>query len=58
MSTDAETQPRPGLGEEEPLLGDQGDAQQQAGKPLYHNFVLGTGIVAQLGAWLVRFIVA
>lgn len=42
MSTDEEhNQIREGLGEEEPLLGEQGDAQQQDGKPLYYNFILG-----------------
>lgn len=54
MSNDAESQVRPGMGEEEPLLGEQGDAQLQAGKPLYYNFVLGTGVIAQGGAWIVR----
>jgi len=49
-------QQRPGaVGEEEPLLGERGDAQQQNGKPLYYNFVLGTGVVAQAGAWIVSF---
>ena len=28
-------------GEEEPLLGEPGDASQEQGKPLYYNFVLG-----------------
>ena len=31
----------PGTSEEEPLLGDPGDASLQEGKPLYYNFVLG-----------------
>lgn len=31
----------PGMGEDEPLLGRAGDASQQDGKPLYHNFVVG-----------------
>lgn len=54
MSNDAETaSPRAGLGEEEPLLGEQGDAQLEDGKPLYYNFILGTGVVAQAGAWIV-----
>ena len=30
-----------GTSEEEPLLGRAGDASQQDGKPLYHNFVIG-----------------
>ncbi|KAF1356285.1 eukaryotic cytochrome b561-domain-containing protein [Delphinella strobiligena] len=58
MSTDEEhNQNREGLGEEEPLLGEQGDAQQQEGKPLYYNFILGTGVVAQAGAWILAAIV-
>lgn len=32
---------RQGMGEEEPLLGESGDASQQDGKPLYHNFIIG-----------------
>jgi hypothetical protein len=31
----------PGTSEEEPLLGEPGDATQREGKPLYYNFVLG-----------------
>lgn len=31
----------PGTSEEEPLLGESGDASQKEGKPLYHNLVLG-----------------
>ncbi|KAF2763939.1 hypothetical protein EJ03DRAFT_332298 [Teratosphaeria nubilosa] len=42
--------------EEEPLLGGPGDAVQQQ-KPLYHNFVIGTGVVAQAGAWILAAIV-
>jgi hypothetical protein len=60
----------PGFSEEDPLLGSPGDASQQEGKPLYYNFfigmasndfkcisltvMLGTGTVAQAGAWIVR----
>lgn len=32
---------REGTAEEEPLLGERGDASLPDGKPLYHNFVLG-----------------
>nr|POE93610.1 hypothetical protein CFP56_19622 [Quercus suber] len=38
-------------GEQEPLLGGSGDASQHD-KPLYHNLVIGTGVVAQAGAWI------
>ena len=31
-----------GLGEDEPLLGRVGDASQQAGRPLYHNLIIGS----------------
>jgi hypothetical protein len=41
-----------GRGEEEPLLGRAGDASQQEGKPLYHNFIIGTGVLAQAGIWI------
>jgi len=41
-----------GLGEDEPLLGRIGDASQREGKPLYHNLVLGTAIIAQVGLLL------
>lgn len=42
MSSDPEhNQVAPGVSEEEPLLGRQGDAQLQAGKPLYRNLILG-----------------
>ncbi|CAK4033178.1 Cytochrome b561 [Lecanosticta acicola] len=47
----------PGTSEEEPLLGGRGDASLPEGKPLYHNFVLGTGVVAQAGAWVIAAIV-
>ncbi|KAM0714220.1 hypothetical protein Q7P37_010007 [Cladosporium fusiforme] len=48
---------QPGTSEEEPLLGGRGDASQQEGKPLYHNFIIGTGVVAQGGAWILAAIV-
>lgn len=39
---DQEAQHRqPGTSEEEPLLGERGDASQQEGLPLYHNFIIG-----------------
>merc|ERR1712130_995661 len=47
---------QPSTGEEEPLLGGVGDATQQQ-RPIYHNFVLGTGVVAQAGAWILAAIV-
>ncbi|GAB7352229.1 hypothetical protein MBLNU459_g2703t1 [Dothideomycetes sp. NU459] len=47
----------PGMGEQEPLLGRAGDASQQEGKPLYHNFIIGTGVVAQAGIWILAAIV-
>jgi len=54
----ADSQPRPqGTSEEEPLLGEPGDAQQEDGKPLYYNLFLGTGTVAQAGAWILAAIV-
>merc|ERR1739841_168212 len=31
------------------------EAEQQ--RPIYHNFVLGTGVVAQAGAWILAAIV-
>ena len=30
-----------GTAEEQPLLGERGDASQREGKPLYYNFILG-----------------
>ena len=30
-----------GVSEEEPLLGEAGDASQESGQPLYYNFWLG-----------------
>jgi len=38
--------------ESEPLLGRAGDASQKDGKSLYHNLVIGTGILAQAGIWV------
>ncbi|KAK6440348.1 hypothetical protein LTR95_003429 [Oleoguttula sp. CCFEE 5521] len=48
-----EEQRVPGTSEEEPLLGRSGDASLEEGKPLYYNLVLGTGVVAQAGVWIV-----
>lgn len=55
--SEQEDQRVPGVSEEQPLLGRAGDASQQDGKPLYHNFVIGTGVVAQAGAWILTAIV-
>ena len=43
--------------EEEPLLGRAGDAAQKDGTPIYHNLILGTGIVAQAGIWILVAVV-
>ncbi|KAK0263894.1 hypothetical protein LTR91_023055 [Friedmanniomyces endolithicus] len=54
---DAEQQQQqPGNSEQSPLLGGPGDATQQD-KPLYYNFIIGTGVVAQAGAWILAAIV-
>ncbi|KAF2173888.1 hypothetical protein M409DRAFT_16156 [Zasmidium cellare ATCC 36951] len=52
-----EEQRVPGTSEEEPLLGGRGDASLPEGKPLYYNFILGTGVIAQAGAWIIAAIV-
>ena len=39
---------RPGVGEQEPLLGRAGDASQQEGLPLYHNFIIGVSALVTL----------
>ena len=57
MSQDQENQHVPGTGEQEPLLGRPGDAALPAQQPLYKNFILGTGVVAQAGIWLLAAIV-
>merc|ERR1712227_540819 len=54
--SEQETQ-RPGMGEQEPLLGRPGDASLQEGLPLYHNLVIGTGAIAQAGSWILVAIV-
>ncbi|KAF3075134.1 hypothetical protein TsFJ059_003283 [Trichoderma semiorbis] len=38
--------------ETEPLLGRPGDVAQEEGKSTLNNLVLGTGIIAQIGIWL------
>ncbi|KAK4986413.1 hypothetical protein LTR50_005319 [Elasticomyces elasticus] len=57
MSSQAEDQRVPGTGEDEPLLGRVGDASQQEGKPLYYNFIIGTAVIAQAGAWILAAII-
>ncbi|MCJ1271549.1 hypothetical protein MMC22_011451 [Lobaria immixta] len=42
-----------GRGEDEPLLGGPGDASQVDGQGIEANIILGTGIIAQAGIWLV-----
>jgi len=49
--------PDTGYGEQEPLLGSAGDASQQDGQPIYRNFVIGTGVVAQAGIWILAAVV-
>lgn len=39
------------------MLGERGDASLPEGKPLYYNFILGTGVVAQAGIWIIAAIV-
>ena len=46
-----------GAGEQEPLLGRPGDASQPKEEGLYQNLILGTGVVAQAGAWILLAIV-
>jgi len=38
--------------ETEPLLGRPGDAAQVEGKSSLNNLVMGTGLIGQLGVWL------
>ncbi|KAF1817908.1 uncharacterized protein K489DRAFT_328543 [Dissoconium aciculare CBS 342.82] len=57
MSQNIEERRVPGVSEEEPLLGEQGDASLPEGRPLYNNLVLGTGVLAQAGAWIIVAIV-
>ncbi|KAK5115467.1 hypothetical protein LTR62_001126 [Meristemomyces frigidus] len=42
--------------EQTPLLGEPGDASQKSA-PLYHNLIIGTGVVAQAGIWILAAIV-
>jgi len=46
-----------GSGEDEPLLGRAGDVLQPSGQPIYHNFIVGTGVVAQAGIWVLFAVV-
>jgi len=57
MSSDAEGQRANGLSEQEPLLGERGDASQPKEQNLLANLYLGTGVVAQAGAWVLAAIV-
>jgi hypothetical protein len=41
MSQNIEEQRVPGVSEEAPLLGEQGDASLPEGRPLYNNLILG-----------------
>ncbi|MCJ1470527.1 hypothetical protein MMC07_009173 [Pseudocyphellaria aurata] len=41
-----------GRGEDEPLLGNPGDASQQDGQGIEANLILGTAVIAQAGIWL------
>jgi len=43
--------------ETEPLLGRPGDASQQEGKGLQYNLIIGTGIIAQAGIWILAALV-
>jgi hypothetical protein len=56
MADTEQQQPSAQQSEQTPLLGGPGDATQHS-KPLYHNFVIGTGVVAQGGAWILAAIV-
>lgn len=44
-------------GDQEPLLGEPGDASQRTGKGLQYNFIIGTAVVAQAGIWIMTAIV-
>jgi len=46
-----------GQSEEEPLLGQRGDASQIEGQPLYYNLWIGTAAIAQGGIWILAAIV-
>ncbi|KAH6606668.1 cytochrome b-561 [Trichoderma cornu-damae] len=43
--------------ETEPLLGRPGDVAQEEGKSTLNNLVIGTGIIAQIGIWLLVVLV-
>jgi len=57
MANTVDAERLPGTSEEQPLLGERGDASLPEGRALYHNFILGTGIVAQAGIWIIVAIV-
>lgn len=46
-----------GASEDEPLLGQRGDASQMAGQPIYLNLWLGTAPLAQAGIWILAAII-
>lgn len=56
MASAAEQNPTTS-GEEEPLLGRPGDVQQEEGKGIQFNLVIGTAIVAQAGIWILAALV-
>ncbi|KAI9827134.1 MAG: hypothetical protein M1819_007025 [Sarea resinae] len=43
--------------EQEPLLGEPGDASQREGKAIPYNLVIGTAVIAQAGIWILAAIV-
>lgn len=47
----------PASSEQEPLLGRPGDATQKQDQALYFNLWNGTGILAQVGVWILAAIV-
>ncbi|MCJ1417519.1 hypothetical protein MMC32_003863 [Xylographa parallela] len=46
-----------GSEENEPLLGEPGDASQKSEKGIQFNFVIGTAVIAQAGIWILTAIV-
>ncbi|KAI9892992.1 MAG: hypothetical protein M1814_000876 [Vezdaea aestivalis] len=52
-STDSQHTPA----EDEPLLGQPGDASQRRGIGLHYNLILGTAVLAQAGIWILTAIV-
>jgi len=43
--------------EQEPLLGSAEGVAQEDGVPIYHNLILGSGILAQVGVWILAALV-